>query len=841
MDRTIAASPFGTHAFSRLSRFSFFTAAFALGAVFAAPWPASAAQGTGFAQWPDECHAEATIESALKADVKIPPMLDDRLEKLQNIAKYDVVCVGKTITIATPIFSNGGDVVIFADNVRISAPIRTEIGLPYSFEKHFLEPYSGLPLSSPRSVGYKIVLSVIRNSRLPATRSLEQDYRDYYRCNDSVTLATGFYCFDRPTGFTHPFFDWALSPAHIEMGYRQHDGVGVPDGYIDESIYHSGSIYIFAGALAVDDGVLVSTAGNDGSVGGLGQPPGCIGPHSEGDLSCLGFGPGAQSAPGGAGGNAGDIFLFGMAGNVLQPGTMDSSGGKPGPSTIRRSPSGEAYQFSGRLDIDFPVQSQESTVAISGMQGVLNSSVVGPDDAIDLLVSIAHARDVLVQYDLAELAQRAESDGSVTATGWIDYISQMDADLIRGEQIAVVDSALATLLAASNEPISAPPSLICPKEPLSAGHTTRVRNLVARAAPYCGHSQNKFLAFLEKTGGLLRIRDSEPGRTVVLEGIRLMLSDNSVSLSGIRGDLASVNEQLLNIYTTAERASVEAEIGRLEGRIKEFDAAISTFRDQPSALETVVVVATEAGALGLAAREFGQALDSSLTSSKKFRELGRTFALAIGKTRATLNAAMSRPQSNESMADLEARRAMLEDQVTSLREGIDAFLAAQVIRIEKVRGLKIERLRVALGARARREAIGAEVNRHFENVLKHSVLAYLLDRSLGKEELRGNLLTLRAMSANPMDQSFSFAFPGLLPPCEASKPAADTCLLLHHDAPIVVFASPADDSRVRIPAYVIRVGKTGDKLSTFGLRDLVQDTSARITAPFDLGSPVPHE
>lgn len=412
----------------------------------------------------------------------------------------------------------------------------------------------------------------------------------------------------------------------------------------------------------------------------------------------------------------------------------------------------------------------------------------------------------------------------MTATGWIDYITQKEADLIRGEETAVVDSALATLLAASAQPAFTPPSLICPQKPLAATHPARVRNLVSRAAPYCGYSPNKFLSFLVQTGGLLRIEDSDPGRTVVLEGIRLMLSDNAATLTRIHTDLASVNEQLLNIYTTVERAAVKAELGDLDDRIKEVDAAIDTLRSQPSGFEKVVEVATEVGALRLAATEFGRALDSNSPDSRKFRESGRELASAIGKTRATFDAVMRRPPSNESMADLEARRALLGEQATRLREGLDVFLATQTSRIEKVRDVKIHRLQVALGARARREAIGAEVNRHFENVLKRSVLSYLLDRSLGKEALRANLLMLRAMSTNPMDQNFSFAFPGLPPPCEASGPTAvGACFSLQHDAPVIVFASTTDEPQVRIPLYVVRVGKTGDKLSTFGLRNLAQE------------------
>jgi len=797
-------------------------------------WGAAAAQATtGFAQWPDECHAQSTTESGLRTGVEIPVMLGSRLSKLEQIAKYDVLCVGKSVTISTPILTNGGDVVIFADSLRISAPIRTTIGLPYSFEQHFLEPYKGLRWRpGETSIGYKNVLSVIRKSRLSGTRSLEQAYREHYRCDDSITRGQVVYCFDRPSGLTHPFFDWALSKTHIAYGYRQHDGVPAPDAFIDEDTYRSGSIYIFAKTLIVDDGVAVSVEGNNGSVGGLGQPPGCIGPNSEGDISCLGYGLGALSAPGGKGGDAGDIFLFGTSGQSLSSTSIKSSPGRAGPPELRRSPRGEAYKFSGKLDKDFPIESTATELPMAGSEGDIVSSVVAPAVALDVLLSIAHARDTLVAYDMGEMGLRAEADSSVTATGWVDYIGQKSADLIRSEQTAVVDSALATLLSEGPMLVSSAPTMICPGPPLATTHPSRARNLIARAAPYCGPTENKFVSYLTNTGGLLRIEDSDPGRTVVLEGIRFLLSDNSESLAGIRGDLANVNEQLLNIYTTVERATVEAELGRLDSRIAEVDAAIEELRNRPSNLEALVLVATEANALRIAARKFGKSLESRSVDSKKFRESGRELATSVGKANATLAAVMQRGDATDSIAELEARRAALAEQSSRLRAALSEFLLAQAIRIERIKGVKLDRLRIALGARARREAIGAEVNRHFENVLKRTVLSFLLDRSLDKEALRTNLLTLRALTTNPKDQAFSFAFPALLPPCQETGPTtAGACFALEHDAPLMVFASPATDPQVSIPVYVVRVGRVGDQLSTFGLRNLSQETNVPLPPP----------
>lgn len=219
------------------------------------PLQAQAASGQGFAQWPDECHAQSSVENALRANAIVPPMYGDRLDYLKHIRKYDVVCVGKEITVSTPIFTNGGDVVIFADSVRIAAPIRTTVGRSDVFDSAFLDTYTGLvDTHSQARVRYKNVIKVIRSSRLPSTRSLERAYRDYYKCTDGMELQPQPICFDRPSGFTHPFFDWALSRPHVEMGFRQHDGVPAPDEYLDEAVYRSGSVFIFARRMILEGG-----------------------------------------------------------------------------------------------------------------------------------------------------------------------------------------------------------------------------------------------------------------------------------------------------------------------------------------------------------------------------------------------------------------------------------------------------------------------------------------------------------------------------------------------------------------------------------------------------------
>ncbi len=56
---------------------------------------------------------------------------------LKTHISADVLCVGESVTVDSPIVTNGGDVIIYGDRVRIAQPIDTRVYINHSALDHF--------------------------------------------------------------------------------------------------------------------------------------------------------------------------------------------------------------------------------------------------------------------------------------------------------------------------------------------------------------------------------------------------------------------------------------------------------------------------------------------------------------------------------------------------------------------------------------------------------------------------------------------------------------------------------------------------------------------------------
>jgi hypothetical protein len=125
-------------------------------------------------QSPPNCHAlgkEVNFFDRSKLHVVDSKKYDD----LSVGLKQDIVCVGSHLIIDRPIFTNGGDIIILAENIDVRAKIDTRVYRPYKLENLFADV-------DPECVAFRPmnVLAVLMSERTKFTDA----FLDYYRCDD---------------------------------------------------------------------------------------------------------------------------------------------------------------------------------------------------------------------------------------------------------------------------------------------------------------------------------------------------------------------------------------------------------------------------------------------------------------------------------------------------------------------------------------------------------------------------------------------------------------------------------------------------------------------------------
>lgn len=245
--------------------------------------------------------------------------------RFAQLRKLSVVCAARRLEITSPIFTNGGSVILHADELIIRAPIDTRVFFDHSDFNPYMHPedaavaFGGSPqnyikLDDPRSKHFHTT---------PGDRAHDERYpvlyNNYYKPVGS--------CVSRGERTFYPAMLPGLTPALRSRDIR-HDGIAPPTSGTNWSAVRSGDILIFARKIDIAiepynhnfevecdldlaPEKLLNTGGVAGGKGGAGLPSICTG-SSLGMFDCtddLYRTPGTLNGPGQRGGDAGNIRI----------------------------------------------------------------------------------------------------------------------------------------------------------------------------------------------------------------------------------------------------------------------------------------------------------------------------------------------------------------------------------------------------------------------------------------------------------------------------------------------------------------------------------------------------
>ncbi|CAG4895516.1 hypothetical protein [Paraburkholderia saeva] len=285
----------------------------------------------------------------------------------------DILCVGDTISVFSPLYSNGGNVLIVANRLDIHAPIDTRIYFDIGNRVRYFR------MSKIMGAYYERVLT-------------------YYYKDSPEGIAVGGTVFapELPSGALIHFSD--ESPQ---------DGSPPPEVLSeDQALVQSGSITVFAKKIEIDESLRSGTAqtsglcttakpfafqaaGLRGGKGGIGSPPHCGAPVGAG-FKCadeLRVNSGKNSPPG-PGGNAGSVAIYKLNSKfsadeiVLLTKASNVAGGPSGPVAIYRTVDSKEQEAGASPNVCDWTSIGQHTAATSGQVGAVRFGIATPFDAI---------------------------------------------------------------------------------------------------------------------------------------------------------------------------------------------------------------------------------------------------------------------------------------------------------------------------------------------------------------------------------------------------------------------------------------------------------------------------
>ena len=366
-----------------------------------------------------------------------------------QMERQDIIWLAEKIVISTPLRSYGGNIILFADEIEIDAPIDSRLYIDHAKEQRFIP---GNPTPMTQMIQRPSVMHTMFENYF--TTGLEMQGPD--RITGVLPVL--------PDGLIQPnTAKWAFLPKDVQPGW------GSPPGYTVQQLQYarSGNIYIFAHEIKIgattfavrsiaDDEdcaanpnlgepKLIVSAGARGGKGGLGTPAACFMPVQEPDMGngtdrqmmqvsypyicnrdesaagrTLEGGPSASGATGADGGDT-TVYIVNNPSQLtrfqteLKP-VSDVGGGPRGLRTMFRTPSWEGTNkvTASRCSL---IKVGVSPYNDVGKPGVLSVQPLNANQALDTLLFLTMALTAKPEQDVTVIAQTAfAQDSSQTLT-----------------------------------------------------------------------------------------------------------------------------------------------------------------------------------------------------------------------------------------------------------------------------------------------------------------------------------------------------------------------------------------------------------------------------------------
>lgn len=484
----------------------------------------------------------------------------------------DILCVGDVITIATPLRSNGGDVLILANRLEVRASIDSRIYFNIANRKRYY-----------------------RNSQTIGSAH-ERFLASYYRDNpEGVQIGETIYAPEFPSGGTIRF------PSLFEIV----DGSPpprIPDA--DRGLAQSGSIIVFAKNIEIADGLrqglplsselcappssikpfAFQAGGVRGGKGSLGSVPLCssVGEHGPYCADEAYVNSGLSGSPG-AGGDAGKVSLYHI-GNPFSDfeqaqlrQAANVAGGPSGPIAVYRTLDAREVQAGVSDNICDRATVGKHTAAAMGTTGELNFGHASVLQALERADAFALSNDGRPSVDIRDLVERARNDHTVEHRSMQEFLRSnlsriaLAANRTWAEQLA---------RQVAGQQISAIPSI----EPFSSISDDLARTRYMQISPSISGlvqrlsdldispSGNLASAYFSRTAGAFSV--ANPDATAAITGKLIVdtlvdvFEANAEQLLELAGMELTLNEELY----TVRRDALLAKINAVQQRIAEIQA-----------------------------------------------------------------------------------------------------------------------------------------------------------------------------------------------------------------------------------------------------------------------------
>ncbi|MBR0842907.1 hypothetical protein JQ607_22120 [Bradyrhizobium liaoningense] len=696
----------------------------------------------------------------------------------RHVTKRDVFIFQKSVVVNEPLRSNGGDVLIVADELVLNAPIDTRVYLTLKIDPRFRRPQYW-QIGSPKEWDDGVVSLFWGFESAQQALSAFDALHVWYERYNSELLMYQYQAWDAkgwdprtssntlevaqlPSSLVPLGNMWAIPIGRGSFAPAATNGTNAPSDVVIRDSVRSGTIRIFANKIRlcdkckealsktgqVTDGdpydfnqaVFFQTSGLKGGRGSAGSPFPCrfTTQARERNAACRNYlsSPGGLSGGPGKGGDAGSVEIFFVNnedegdGELLKAITR-TQGGQPAQASLKRTPSllqleanptRSAFANEVAVPLDGSLRGEDGKLAIQ--RGVSS------DEAVGRVASILSRYD-LKNYSIESLLEKSSADESLTSLLPSDIFRYLlDAELADLQQqllIRLVPTIRGEISIISTPPwfatLSCDPAAYYILQPLYRDYISRICEF--RIAQRLDGVKSYFY----RIGGVIRPRPGDPIGEVRHDEIKNELSEGAKLLSQLLDEAKTARLTVFDRLSQERKASFLKAIEQLKQQRDDFEASLASSKSPD-----VIHFYKEKIANLI---KIGERLSAAYAAvaAEKWSSAGDNLAGAINEF-VDLTAGKKPPKS--APVDLAELDRSIQTAQANMASGMEAIRQARISIVEE----KSENLKSLIRLRGRIANRRADARFRYASLLRVALQDYLQTPSDAEKRLESQLLRI---------------------------------------------------------------------------------------------------
>ncbi|MEW8380508.1 MAG: hypothetical protein AB2704_01580 [Candidatus Thiodiazotropha taylori] len=690
----------------------------------------------GVIQYPDShCHALYYDEN-----LYIGSNLAKNYTQYNTVRKANLLCTGENLVIDTPIFTNGGELVIIANTIEINAPIDTGLYLDYTDFDPFMDKQDAERLLGTQGKPQYMKLTETKKFKSyggrvhnPLTPNLFNSY--YSRGLDCERRNQRIYRPQLLPGLTSH-----ATSLDIKISEGNH-GHAPPTEEINWDSAKSGNVYFFASKIDLKQStklhssctglrqnrVAINVSGSTGGYGGAGSLNSCTG-HSTGMFDCLDehylLRGGINGRPQ-KGAEAGSVFFYITKNVEIDTSLINTNGGLPGSNKKMRSPAGKGPNGikTGSMS-DFLLESSPWPSAEKGRNGNIRLSNSLSSSKV-LLEFTNRLRELELEnvYLFDELAERASKNDFISALTFGDSFKNYLSDTVSHIQVSYIERLLERTSGQSRRYTSIIPEIFRDLDvsELAVGlfFSEEYRLLSELTMFELQANLDVVESYLIQTGGLVNIYNEAVFDSLLSRAVSIETADVGRTLELTRRDIQTIILLSNKLLISSERKRVESSINAINQAITAAQEKASSESDLFRRLQNF---AKSVGSL------------SSAISSSNYINIGK----ALNDTIRAGKDLMRQYSESDNIDELKAELAAVK------RSYMDFLAVASIVQQEALSD-RATAMRFALQNRSVVNNSKKFVSVSFHDLVRLALLSYASDFSSNVLTLQNNLIALKGV------------------------------------------------------------------------------------------------